>query len=298
MFEENSIAIFVGRKGHKIKTEDALSVVRENGGKIGVVRNTGFLRPAFTLEYYGDSKIGNSLRKKFKEIADVAILPPINLKKKLLLADMDSTIIEQECLDELASYARVKDQVAAITMRAMNGELDFEEALRERVAMLKGLSIKSLEECWRNKITISSGAQILVRTMRSQGARCVLVSGGFTFFTSRVADLVGFDAHFGNSLIDDGEKLTGEIAEPILGKESKLKTLFSEAERTDLSLSETVTIGDGANDLAMIEAAGLGVAVHAKPIVAESSDAEISKTDLASVLYFQGYQENEFVNKF
>lgn len=297
MYEENNIAIFVGRKGHKIKTEDALSVVRENGGKIGVVRNTGFLRPALTLEYYGDSKIGNSLRERFKEFADVAILPPINLKKKLLLADMDSTIIEQECLDELASYAGVKDQVAAITMRAMNGELDFEEALRERVAMLKGVSIKSLEKCWRNKITISSGTRILVRTMRSQGARCVLVSGGFTFFTSRVADLVGFNAHFGNTLIDDGEKLTGEIAEPILGKDSKLQTLISEAERKKLSLSETVAIGDGANDVAMIEAAGLGVAVHAKPIVAKCSDAEISKTDLASVLYFQGYQENEFENE-
>lgn len=294
MSEQNYIAIIVGRDGHALETTDALSAVSGNGGVIGNFQKLGKVRPAFSLEYIGGKNIGIALQKKFNTNADIAILSPNNLKKNLLLADMDSTIIEQECLDELASFAGVKKQVATITQKAMQGELNFEQALRERVAMLKGLPLKVLEECWREKITISNGAITLVKTMRRNGARCVLVSGGFTYFTSRVAQTVGFNAHYGNKLIDDGTHLTGEVADPILGQESKLQTLIKEVEKSGISIDDAVAIGDGANDLAMIKAAGLGIAVHAKPIVAESSDAAISKTDLASVLYFQGYSGDEF----
>lgn len=295
MSEENKVAIAVGRGGHRFRISDALSVVQENGGKLGSIQNLGFVRPAFTVEYSGGDNIATALKRKFSSNSDIAILPANDLKKKLLLADMDSTIIEQECLDELAAYAGVKKEVATITKRSMQGVLNFEEALKERVAMLNGVPLTALEECWRDKITISPGARTLVNTMRKNGARCVLVSGGFTFFTSRVAETVGFDAHYGNRLIDDGERLTGEVGNPILGKDSKLQTLLSEIEKAKITFYDVVAIGDGANDLAMIEAAGLGIAVHAKPIVAKNSDAEISKTDLTSVLYFQGYRESEFV---
>ncbi len=295
MLEQNYIAIVVGQEGHPFPMSDVLTAVRKNGGKIGNLQKLGSSGHAFSIEYYGGENIGNALKKKFNTNADIAILFPNNLKKKLLLADMDSTIIEQECLDELASYAGVKKQVATITQKAMQGELNFEDALRERVAMLKGIPLKALQECWNKKITISAGAKTLVKTMRRNGARCVLVSGGFTFFTSRVAEAVGFDAHYGNKLLDDGTHLTGEVAEPILGLDSKLQTLLTEVKNSRISAEDAIAIGDGANDLAMIKAAGLGIAVHAKPIVAENSDAAITMTDLASVLYFQGYSEDEFV---
>lgn len=297
MSEENKVAIAVGRGGHRFRIADALTVVQENGGKLGSIQNLGFGRPAFTVEYSGGKKnIATDLKRKFSKNEDIAILAANDLKKKLLIADMDSTIIEQECLDELAAYAGVQKQVAAITKKAMQGVLNFEEALKERVAMLKGVPLTALEECWRDKITISKGARTLVNTMRKNGARCVLVSGGFTFFTSRVAGSLGFDAHYGNRLVDDGERLTGEVRNPILGKDSKLQTLLSEVEQAKITVNDAVAIGDGANDLAMIEAAGLGIAVHAKPIVVKNSDAQISNTDLASVLYFQGYLETEFVS--
>ena len=297
MSKENKVAIAVGLRGHRFMIADALTIIHENGGTAGLIENKGFIRPAFMVEYSGGKRnIATDLKRKFSINGDIAILPANDLKKKLLIADMDSTIIEQECLDELAAYAGVKNQVAAITKKAMQGVLNFEEALKERVAMLEGVPLTALEECWQDKITISQGARTLVNTMRKNGARCVLVSGGFTFFTSRIAESVGFDAHYGNRLVDDGERLTGEVGNPILGKDSKLQTLLAEVEQAKITVDDAVAIGDGANDLAMIEAAGLGIAVHAQPIVVKNSDAEISNTDLASVLYFQGYQETEFVS--
>jgi phosphoserine phosphatase len=216
-------------------------------------------------------------------------------KKRLLIADMDSTIINVECLDELADFAGLKAEISAITERTMRGELPFEAALRERVAMLKGLPVTALQQTYDERVRLNPGARTLVRTMAANGARCVLVSGGFSFFTSRVAQAALFQAHRGNTLGEADGLLTGTVGEPILGREAKLEALKEEAAAKQLPLSATLAIGDGANDLAMIESAGLGVAYHAKPIVAAQADARVDHTDLTSLLYFQGYSAEAFV---
>jgi phosphoserine phosphatase len=215
-------------------------------------------------------------------------------RKRLLVADMDSTIIGCECLDELADFAGLKTQIAAITERAMAGEIPFEAALRERVAMLAGLDVQALQRTYEERVRLNPGAEILARTMAAHGARCVLVSGGFDFFTARVAEAAGFAAHRANRLLDDGLRLTGKVAEPILGREAKLAALREEARGLGLDMSQTLAVGDGANDLAMIEAAGLGVAWRARPVVAAKADARIDFTDLTTLLYFQGYGADAF----
>ena len=225
---------------------------------------------------------------------DACAQPWSGRKKRLFVADMDSTIINVECLDELADFAGVKDKVAAITERAMRGELEFEGALRERVAMLKGLELRALQQAYDERVRLNPGAETLVRTMAAGGARCVLVSGGFSFFTRRVAQAAGFHTQRANTLTEDGDTLAGAVGEPILGREAKLAALKEEAAALDLPLSETLAIGDGANDLAMIEAAGLGLAYRAKPVVAARADARIDHADLTAVLYFQGYRTEEF----
>jgi phosphoserine phosphatase len=226
---------------------------------------------------------------------DVCVQLAEHRKKRLLIADMDSTIIGCECLDELADFAGVKREVAAITERAMRGELNFEDALRERVAMIAGLPLDDLQRCYDERVRLNSGARTLVATMTAAGARCVLVSGGFEFFTSRVAHAAGFQAHWGNKLIDDGEALTGRVAEPILGRDAKLGTLRAEAAGFGATMADTLAVGDGANDVDMIMAAGLGVAYRAKPVLASQADARLDKTDLTSLLYFQGYGADRFV---
>ncbi len=226
---------------------------------------------------------------------DFALQPRAGRRKRLLLADMDSTIIACECLDELADFAGRKAEVAAITERAMRGELAFEGALRERVAMLAGLPEAELERAYAERVQLNPGARTLVRTLAASGARCILVSGGFDFFTQRVAVQAGFHEDRANRFrVSDG-RLTGEVAEPILGREAKLATLASEAERLGLDLSQTAAIGDGANDLAMISAAGLGLAYRAKPVVAAQADAQIDHADLTAALYFMGFSEAEFI---
>jgi phosphoserine phosphatase len=227
---------------------------------------------------------------------DVCVQPWNGRRKRLLLADMDSTIIGCECLDELADYAGVKAEIAAITERAMRGELAFEPALRERVARLAGLSTEALERCYAERVRLNPGARTLARTMAANGARCVLVSGGFEFFTERVAAAAGFAAHRANRLLEDGDRLTGAVAEPILGREAKLEALRAEAAALGAELSETLAVGDGANDLAMIEAAGLGVAYRAKPVVAARAHARLDHADLTALLYFQGYRADAFVD--
>jgi phosphoserine phosphatase len=226
---------------------------------------------------------------------DWCLQPLAGRRKRLLVADMDSTIINVECLDELADFAGLKAEISAITERAMRGELAFEGALRERVAMLKGLPATALQQTYDERVRLNPGARTLVRTMAANGARCLLVSGGFAFFTSRVARAAGFQAERGNRLIEADGVLTGVVGEPILGREAKLAALLEEAAALQLPLSATLAIGDGANDLAMIEAAGLGVAYRAKPIVAAQADARIEHTDLTSLLYFQGYSADAFV---
>ena len=226
---------------------------------------------------------------------DVCVQLAEHRKKRLLIADMDSTIIGCECLDELADFAGVKREVAAITERAMRGELNFEDALRERVAMIAGLPLEDLQRCYDERVKLNPGARALVATMTAAGARCVLVSGGFEFFTARVARAAGFQAHWGNRLIDDGEALTGRVADPILGRGAKLNTLRAEAAGFGATMADTLAIGDGANDIDMIMAAGLGVAYRAKPVLASQADARLDKTDLTTLLYFQGYGADRFV---
>jgi phosphoserine phosphatase len=225
---------------------------------------------------------------------DVCIQPAEGRKKRLLIADMDSTIIGCECIDELADFAGVKTQVAEITERAMRGELAFEGALRERVGMLKGLGLDVLQRCFDERVRLNPGARTLVTTMTAHGARAVLVSGGFEFFTSRVAALAGFQANRANRLIEAGDALAGTVGEPILGKEAKLEALQQEAAALGISLSDALAVGDGANDLMMIKASGLGAAYRAKPVVAAEAHARVDHSDLTALLYFQGYTAEEF----
>jgi phosphoserine phosphatase len=210
-------------------------------------------------------------------------------RKKLLLADMDSTIVTTETLDELAAFAGLKDRIAAITQRAMNGELDFPRALAERVGLLAGLPVSALERTWEGT-AMMPGAAELVATMAAHGARCVLVSGGFTFFTERVAARLGFHAHQSNTLLVEGGKLTGGVAEPILDRDAKLAALKRTAAELGLPLAATLAVGDGANDLDMVRAAGLGVAFRAKPIVAAAARVRIDHSDLRALLFAQGFR--------
>ena len=228
--------------------------------------------------------------------ADWAITPAANRRKRLLISDMDSTIIGQECLDELADFAGLKAEVSAITERAMRGELDFAGALTQRVAMLKGLNLSALEACHAERVRLNAGARELVATMKAHGARAVLVSGGFRYFTSRVAAMAGFDADRANTLIDDGAVLTGAVGQPILGREAKLTALLEETVALGLTADDALAMGDGANDLDMIRGAGLGIAYKAKPIVAAETRARIEHTDLRAALFFQGYAISDIVN--
>ncbi len=215
-------------------------------------------------------------------------------RKRLLIADMDSTIVTNETLDELADFAGLKEPIAAITRRSMNGEIDFAQALRERVAMLRGLPLDALDKTWA-RVRLTPGARELVATMRAHGAFTALVSGGFTFFTGRVASMIGFDVHRSNVLLDDGAALTGRVAEPILDRDAKLETLLGLVAQRGIDLADTLAVGDGANDLAMLRAAGLGIAFHAKPIVAAEARARVDHGNLRAVLFAQGYRAAEIV---
>jgi phosphoserine phosphatase len=226
---------------------------------------------------------------------DIVVQPQHARRKKLLVADMDSTMIAQECIDELADYAGFKDRVAAITTRAMRGEVAFAPALRERVALLKGLPAATIDRVIAERIRLNSGAAALVKTMRAHGAYTCVVSGGFTAFLAPLAAAIGFDEYHANTLLTDSSGiLTGEVAEPVLGREAKRDYLLTLRQRLDLSRDDTVAVGDGANDIPMIEAAGLGVAFHAKPTLREVADACIEHGDLTALLYAQGYRREEF----
>jgi len=220
---------------------------------------------------------------------DVIVQGEAGRAKKLLVADMDSTMITVECIDELADYAGRKADVAAVTERAMRGEIAFEAALRERVAALRGLDAGAIDACRAERVRITPGATALVRTMKAKGARCLLVSGGFTAFAEPVAREIGFDRAIANGLGVEAGKLDGEVAEPIVGAEAKRHALLDAAAEFGLALEDTLAIGDGANDIPMIEAAGLGVAYRAKPKVAAVAGARIEATDLSALLYAQGY---------
>ncbi|WP_054008438.1 phosphoserine phosphatase SerB [Cypionkella psychrotolerans] len=225
---------------------------------------------------------------------DLVVQPAAGRRKKLLIADMDSTMIQQECIDELADEAGVGAYVAGITARAMNGELDFEGALRERVGLLKGLPVTVIAEVVRDRITLMPGGPQLLATMKANGAHAALVSGGFTAFTSAIAGMLGFDENRANILLIEDNKLTGQVAEPILGRAAKVTALEEISARLGISVADAMAVGDGANDLGMLGLAGAGVALHAKPSVAAQCDLRVNHGDLTALLYMQGYAREEF----
>ncbi len=235
-------------------------------------------------------------RRQFSERGiDLNILPDGNRRKRFLSADMDSTIIEQECLDELACEAGVGDRVARITSRAMNGEIDFDDALRVRVALFAGLEAGVIDTVWANRISFTPGASELVATMRAGGAQAILISGGFTDFTGRVAGQLGFQRHYANGLVSEDGKLTGKVIEPPLGKSDKKRILGQELQDAGLPAGEVLAVGDGSNDIDMLHMSGLGVAFRAKPVVNQAVAVQIRHGDLTGLLYLQGYRRSEFV---
>ncbi len=226
---------------------------------------------------------------------DLVVQEAETRRKKLLIADMDSTMIGQECIDELADEVGLKDKVSAITARAMNGEIAFEPALRERVALLKGLSLSVVGDVIANRITLTPGGPELIATMKANGYYTALVSGGFTVFTGPIATRLGFDENRANVLLENGGQLTGEVREPILGKQAKVDALEDIAARLGISTDEAMAVGDGANDLGMLQLSGSGVALHAKPAVAAEAKIRIDHGDLTALLYIQGYRKTDFV---
>jgi phosphoserine phosphatase len=257
----------------------------------GIAADLAFARPDADLD-----AIAARLRQALgSSPVDVCVQPVAHRRKRLFVADMDSTMIGQECIDELADLVGRKAHVADITERAMRGEIAFEPALRERVALLKGLPADVVKRVIKERITLNPGGPALVRTMRAHGAYTCLVSGGFTAFTDEVAAMIGFDESRANHLdVEDG-RLTGTVAEPIVGREAKLATLHELSARFGLQQADTLAAGDGANDLAMLLEAGLGVAYHAKPKVAASAHVRLDHGDLTALLYIQGYRREEFV---
>jgi phosphoserine phosphatase len=228
------------------------------------------------------------------EPIDIVVQDAATRRKKILIADMDSTMIDQECIDELADEVGLKPHVAAITARAMRGEILFEPALRERVALLKDLDLAIIDRIVADRITLASGARALVRTMRADGGYTALVSGGFDVFTGRIAAMLGFHENRANRLIDADGRLAGEVAEPILGRAAKAEALLEISTRLGLTPGDAIAVGDGANDLDMIRIAGTGVALHAKPAVAAEAKVRIDHADLTALLYLQGFRREEF----
>ncbi|MCR9088071.1 MAG: phosphoserine phosphatase SerB [Rhodobacteraceae bacterium] len=226
---------------------------------------------------------------------DLAAQPAAGRKKRMLLADMDSTMIGQECIDELADMAGVGDRVKEITARAMNGELDFEGALLERVGLLAGLDAGVIDRVYAERISFTPGGATLIATMKAAGGHAALVSGGFTAFTEKVADHLGFDENRANVLLEEGGRLTGDVTRPILGRAAKVAALEEITARLGISEADAMAVGDGANDLGMLHRAGAGVALHAKPAVAAQADLRINHGDLTALLYLQGYARSEFV---
>ena len=242
------------------------------------------------------AEAGHALRGMIGEAPlDVVVQDVAHRRKALLIADMDSTMIGQECIDELADEIGARERVSAITRRAMNGEIAFEPALRERVRLLKGLSLSVVARVLETRITLSPGGRTLVATMRANGGYSALVSGGFTLFTGPIAGKLGFDEHRANVLLERDGLLTGEVADPVLGRQAKIDALHDIAAKLSIAPSDAIAVGDGANDLGMLQLAGTGVALHAKPAVAAAAGARLDHADLTGLLYLQGYRETEFV---
>lgn len=295
------IATLIGARSGAL-TDQAIEAASKVLPKAGATR---WLDPGMAIDIECDAHGVTDLRALADQVrqalgdapVDVVVQPAADRRKRLFLADMDSTMIAQECIDELADVVGVKAHVAEITARAMRGEIEFAPALRERVALLKGLSAAVVDEVIRERITLVPGGCTLVATMRAHGAHTCLVTGGFTLFSDRIGTAIGFDETRANTLTLDGTAFAGTVTEPIFGREGKLQTLIELRDRLGLRKEQTMAIGDGANDLAMIQEAGLGVAVHAKPLVAAAAAARIDHSDLTALLYAQGYRKDEFVQR-
>lgn len=262
-------------------------------GAFGTTGDAAWLAPDEAAEFPVAVRPGN-LEEVRGEIANQAVdlnfIDDGDRRKSLLIADMDMTMIGQECIDELAAEAGVGEEVAGITARAMNGELDFAEAVAERVGLMKGLSVRAIEHVLETRITLASGGRTLVQTMKAHGARTALVSGGFVQFAARVSELLGFDDVHANALLVENGRLTGDVKRPVLGQDAKVEVLT----RLSPDASRAIAIGDGANDLGMITRAGMGVAMHAKPVVANAAPLRIDHSDLTACLFLQGYSIEEF----
>ncbi len=294
------VLVLIGPPGGGAPLDEAAGLAAREVGAVGAPL---WLSPGEACELAFEARDLTSARAVRDEVAarvglhpiDVCVVPATGRRKGLLIADMDSTIIQQECIDEMADMLGLKPRIAAITERAMRGELPFEAALRERLGLLAGLELSALQRVFDERISLMPGARTLVATMRAAEALTALVSGGFSFFTSRVAAAVGFDVNRANELeIVDG-RLTGGVVGPILGREAKLEALLHYRAERGLATDATLAVGDGANDLAMIGAAGLGVAYRAKPVVAADADAGITHGDLTALLFLQGYRRADFV---
>ncbi len=262
----------------------------------GIRRQSGLIDGrVLDIFFEGDPFAARACLEQMENEIDVAVQPEANRAKKLLISDMDSTMITVECIDELADYAGIKPQIAEITERAMQGELDFEEALRGRVALLKGLEITAIQQCLDERVRIMPGAETLVRTMVQAGAATILVSGGFTKFAKPVAQAIGFESFHANILGEGEGLLTGALDGPIVDSGRKEQLLQSSASGAQLELSQCLAVGDGANDIPMLERAGLGVAFHAKPKAAQAADVAIRYNDLTALLYIQGIGADQWV---
>ncbi|QJB68370.1 phosphoserine phosphatase SerB [Parasphingorhabdus halotolerans] len=261
-----------------------------------VIAETGEIIDGRVVDIFfeGSMEDGRDALTSLDGVTDIAVQPAENREKKLLISDMDSTMITVECIDELADYAGIKAQIAEITERAMQGELDFEEALRGRVALLAGLEVSAIQRCLDDRVKIMPGAEILVKTMAQRGAKTILVSGGFTSFAEPVARQIGFERFEANVLGAAQEKLTGALNGPIVDASRKAEILQSAAGKHGLQLADCIAVGDGANDIPMIQAAGMGVAYHAKPKAAQAADVAIQHNDLTALLYIQGIASTDW----
>ena len=286
----DSVLVLIAAPGSAAITPDVEAALRDYGGGA-----PHWLSAGEAAEVEAFARLPEFLVELRKHPVDHAVVSIHNRRKRLLLADMDSTMIHQECIDELGVMAGVGERIASITARAMRGELNFEEALQQRVGLLAGLDAGVIDQVIRERITFIGGGKTLLATMKAHGAYTALVSGGFTVFTAHVASHLGFDEHRANTLIIEHGKLVGEVALPIVGQEAKRLALHELATRCNIETSDAIAVGDGANDLSMLSEAGLGVALHAKPHVQEASLIRINHGDLTSLLYLQGYRRDQFV---
>lgn len=286
----DSVAVLIAAPGSGAITPEIVSALRDFGAEA-----PQWLSPGDAAEVPEFPRLPEFRMAMQHHPIDINLVPKANRSKRLLIADMDSTMIQQECIDELGVAAGVGDHIKAITVKAMRGELDFEGALIERVSLLRGLDASVIDRLLAERITLMPGGKTLVSTMKANGAYTALVSGGFRQFTSRVGEMLGFDENAANDLIIEGGKLTGTVGQPILGQQAKVEALRRITAQRGLSSDDAIAVGDGANDLAMLAEAGFGVALHAKPHVQEQSRIRINHGDLTALLYLQGYGRHQFV---